>query len=106
MGSSAPPPVSGPLPQLLEWVDDQCRALGTSDAESLATRLWRIRMVLETRLRHGAEPGADQALSDRITAIREAEDDLRSLRAVLETMGGPIAWRDARDHVGPPAASA
>ena len=100
-----PPPISGPLPQLLEWVDDQCRALGTTDAESLATRLWRIRIVLETRLRHEPDPGYAQALSGRITAIREAEDDLRSLRAVLETMGGPIVWRDARDHVGPQAAT-
>jgi hypothetical protein len=89
---------------LLDWADAQCRVLADADADTLATRIWRIRMALETRHRQELDPGAAQSLLDRITSIREAEADLSSLRAILQTMGGPITWRETTDCTGTPSA--
>jgi hypothetical protein len=85
---------------LLEWADAECHQIATSTADSLATRMWRVRIALETRLRREPEPTAAQLLTERITALRIAEADLRSVAAILHTMGGPITWRDAADHIG------
>jgi hypothetical protein len=89
---------------LVEWADSQCHFLANADADNLATRLWRLRMTLEMRQKHEIHPRSSQTLLERITAIREAETDLASLRAILQTMGGPITWRDAADQIGGEAA--
>ena len=88
---------------LLEWADSECHAIATSTAETLATRMWRVRMSLEARRRHEPDPVARQRLSERIAAIQEAEADLTSVSAILATMGGPITWRDTSRRVGEPA---
>jgi len=88
---------------LLEWADSECHAIATSTAETLATRMWRVRMSLEARRRHEPDPVVRQRLSERIAAIQEAEADLTSVSAILQTMGGPITWRDTAKRVGEPA---
>jgi hypothetical protein len=92
-----------PVSDLLDWADAQCHALATSTADTLATRMWRIRLSLEARRRHESDPGAARRLSERIAAIQEAEADLTSVAAILQTMGGPITWRDSSTRVGEPA---
>ena len=87
------------LPDLLEWADSECRAICSSTADTLATRMWRVRLSLEARQRHEAYPAAARRLAERIAAIREAEDDLTSVSAILQTMGGPITWREAAGQV-------
>jgi hypothetical protein len=91
------------LPDLLEWADSECRDISTSTADVLATRMWRVRLSLEARQRHEADPAAARHLSERIAAIRQAEDDLASVSAILQTMGGPITWREAADLAGAPS---
>ena len=88
---------------LLEWADSECHAIATSTAETLATRMWRVRMSLEARRRHEPDPVARQRLSERIAALQEAEADLTSVSAILATMGGPITWREAADLARDPA---
>jgi hypothetical protein len=90
------------LADLLEWADSECHAISTSTADTLATRMWRVRLSLEARQRHESDPAAASRLSERIAAIREAEDDLTSVSAILQTMGGPITWREAADQAGDP----
>ncbi len=103
--SVAPTPAEGaPLTELLQWADTECHALASAAGDAVTERLWRIRMALEARQRQELDPAAARTLLNRIDAIREAEADLGSLRAVLETAGGPITWRDATDRPG--AASA
>ncbi|MGA2284258.1 MAG: hypothetical protein ABSH07_11435 [Candidatus Dormibacteria bacterium] len=92
-----------PVTELLEWADAQCHAIATSTADTLATRMWRIRISLEARRRRETDPAAAQRLSERIAAIQEAEADLTSVSAILQTMGGPITWRDTAKRVGEPA---
>ena len=87
------------LPDLLEWADSECRAICSSTADTLATRMWRVRLSLEARQRHEADPSAARRLAERIAAIREAEDELTSVSAILQTMGGPITWREAAGQV-------
>jgi hypothetical protein len=94
---------TAPLPDLLEWADAECRDISTSTAGVLATRMWRVRLSLEARQRHEADPAAARHLAERIAAIRQAEDDLTSVSAILQTMGGPITWREAAGRVGDPA---
>jgi hypothetical protein len=65
--------------------------------------MWRVRLSLEARQRHESDPAAARRLSERITALREAEDDLTSVSAILQTMGGPITWREAADLAGAPS---
>ena len=91
------------LPDLLEWADSECRAISISTVNAVATRMWRVRLSLEARQRHEADPAALRRLAERIAAIREAEDDLTSVSAILQTMGGPITWREVAGQVGDPA---
>ena len=87
------------LPDLLEWADSECRAISISTVNAVATRMWRVRLSLEARQRHEADPSAARRLAERIAAIREAEDELTSVSAILQTMGGPITWREAAGQV-------
>ncbi len=91
------------LPGLLEWADAECQDISTSTVDAVATRMWRVRLSLEARQRHEANPDAVRGLVERIAAIRQAEDDLASVSAILQTMGGPITWREATGRVGDPA---
>jgi hypothetical protein len=91
------------LADLLEWADSECHAICSSTADTLATRMWRVRLSLEARQRREADPAAARRLEERITALREAEDDLTSVSAILQTMGGPITWREATVQPGDPA---
>jgi hypothetical protein len=88
------------LSDLLEWADSECRAISTSTVDTLATRMWRVRLSLEARQRHEVDPAAARRLAERIAAIREAEDDLTSVSAILQTMGGPITWRETANLTG------
>jgi hypothetical protein len=92
--------VAQPQPDPLEWADAECRAIATSTADTVATRIWRVRMALETELRRKPDPAAARLLTERITALRVAEADLDSVAAILRTMGGPITWREAADEAG------
>jgi hypothetical protein len=65
--------------------------------------MWRVRLSLEARQRREADPSAARRLAERIAAIREAEDELTSVSAILQTMGGPITWRETAGQVGAPA---
>ena len=94
---------TAPLAELVDWADGQCHAIATSTAETLATQMWRIRVSLEARLRREPDPNAARPLTERLVALQAAEDDLASVAAILRTMGGPITWRDAADHIGPPS---
>ncbi|MGO8686454.1 MAG: hypothetical protein ACLQT7_04595 [Candidatus Dormibacteria bacterium] len=87
-------------PDLLDWADAECRAIATTTADALATRMWRVRISLETRLRREPDPATAQLLTERITALHVAEADLASVAAILRTMGAPITWREAADHIG------
>jgi hypothetical protein len=78
------------LPDLLEWADSECRAISISTVNAVATRMWRVRLSLEARQRHEADPAALRRL---------AEDDLTSVSAILQTMGGPITWREVAGQV-------
>ena len=40
-----------------------------------------------------------RAICSSTAAIREAEDELTSVSAILQTMGGPITWREAAGQV-------
>jgi hypothetical protein len=94
------------LDDLLEWADSQCRSISVTTADALATRMWRVRLSLEARQRHESDPAAGRSLAERIAAIRQAEDDLTSVSAILQTMGDPITWREAGDLVRDPAVRA
>ena len=64
------------LPDLLEWADSECRAISISAVNAVATRMWRVRLSLEARQRHEADPSAARRLAERIAAIREAREKL------------------------------
>ncbi|MGD1053635.1 MAG: hypothetical protein ABR950_07375 [Candidatus Dormibacteria bacterium] len=100
MGATAE---TGSIADLLEWADSECRDISSSTVDALATRMWRVRLSLEARQRHEADPGALRRLAERIAAIRQAEDDLTSVSAILQTMGGPITWREVAGQVVEPA---
>ena len=94
---------TAPRVDLLEWADAECHAIATSSADTLATRMWRIRIALEARLRREPDPAAARPLTERLAALQVAEADLASVAAVLRTMGGPITWRETADRIGRPA---